>query len=394
MTTVRGLRFTVLCALVVSALGTVPAHADPLTDFYSAPVPDLAAHSDGDIVRRSHVGPPLGEGLGLDIERILYRSTDTHGDPIVVSGYTMTPQAPWPGPGPRPVIAYAPGTSGMADRCAGSAVLGTIGSSPAVLPLLSAGYSVAATDYEGLGTPGGHTYLNRTDAGNALLDVARAGVGDSSAPVVLFGYSEGGHAAGSAAELAASYAPDLDIRGSYVGAPPADPSLNVDNLDNTPLAPALLYAVGGLINAYPEHASDIRAPLNASGEEVLDASQNWCSTDLAATRTIRSAELTDDGRSLGEHLREEPAASLIAENTVGYVAPSAPVMLSQSVSDDTVPIQQSRTLRDRWAAAGFTDLTYVEYPIPPVPVPGANHAPGGLIAYTDVMPWIAGVLAR
>ncbi|WP_245819539.1 lipase family protein [Rhodococcoides yunnanense] len=390
----RGLRIAVPCALVVLLLSGTPAHADPLADFYSAPVPDLPTHSDGEIVRRIHVGPPLGEGLGLDIERILYRSTDTHGDPMVVSGYTMTPQAPWPGPGPRPVIAYAPGTSGMADRCAGSAVLGTVGSSPAVLPLLLAGYSVAATDYRGLGTPGGHTYLNRTDAGNALLDVARAGVGSSAAPVVLFGYSEGGHAAGAAAELAASYAPELDIRGSYVGAPPADPSLNVDNLDNTPLAAALLYAAGGLINAYPEHAEDIVAELNPSGRALLDASQNWCSTDLAATRTIHSAELTADGRPLGDHLRQEPAASLIAENTVGHVAPSAPVMLSQSVSDDTVPIHQSRTLRDSWTAAGFTDLTYIEYPIPTVPVPGANHAPGGLIAYTDVMPWIAGLLAR
>lgn len=387
-------RFTVLCVLIGSLLVTAtPAGADPLTDFYTAPVADVAAHPNGEITRRLHVGPPLGEGLGIGIERILYRSTNTHGEPATVSGYTMTPLAPWPGPGPRPVVAYAPGTSGMADRCAGSAVLGTIGSSPAVLPLLLAGYSVAATDYVGLGTPGGHTYLNRLDAGHALLDVARAGVGDTAAPVVVFGYSEGGHAAASAAELASSYAPELDVRGTYVGAPPADPSLNVDNLDNTPLAPALLYAVGGLVNAYPGHADEIRSQLNQAGREALDASQNWCSTDIAATRTLHSTELTSDGRALAAHLAEEPAAGLIAANTVGHGTPSAPVLLSQSISDDTVPVQQSRTLRDRWTANGFTDLTYIEYQLPPVPVPGANHAPGGLIAYADVMPWIAGVLA-
>lgn len=388
------LRIAAVAVLAIGAFSLTPAHAEPLADFYSAPVSDVGQRANGEIVRRSHVGPPLGEGLGVNIERILYRSTDTHGEPMTVSGYTMTPQAPWPGPGPRPVIAYAPGTSGMADRCAGSAVLGTVGSSPAVLPLLLAGYSVAATDYRGLGTPGGHTYLNRLDAGHALLDVARAGVGDTDAPVVVFGYSEGGHAAGAAAELASTYAPDLDVRGSYVGAPPADPSLNVDNLDNSSLAPALLYAVNGLANAYPENADALRAQLNPAGVDALDAAQNWCSTDAAANRTLRSADLTVDGRTLGEHLAEEPAASLIAENTVGFVAPSAPVLLSQSVSDDTVPIQQSRTLRDRWTAAGFTDLTYIEYPIPSVPVVGANHAPGGLVAYGDTLPWIAGVLAR
>lgn len=386
-------RFAALCIIVVAALAPIPAHADPLSDFYTAPVPDIAAHDNGDIVRRLHVGPPLGEGLGLDIERILYRSTDTHGEPMVVSGYTMTPHAPWPGPGPRPVIAYAPGTSGMADRCAGSAVLGTVGSSPAVLPLLLAGYSVAATDYRGLGTPGGHTYLNRRDAGDALLDVARAGVGDTGAPVILFGYSEGGHAAGSAAELAASYAPELDIRGSYVGAPPADPSLNVADLDGTPLASALLYAVGGLVNAYPEHAAAIEARLNQRGRDTLDAAQQWCTTDLVTTETLQSTQLTADGRPLLDHLTEKPAAELIAENTVGFIAPSAPVILSHSITDDTVPIEQARTLRDRWTAAGFTDLTYIEYSVPELPLPGANHAPGGLLAYADVLPWIADLLA-
>nr|WP_296772913.1 lipase family protein [Rhodococcus sp. (in: high G+C Gram-positive bacteria)] len=386
-------RFTVLCAIALVALGAAPANADPLTDFYDAPSAESPAAQQGQILRSLRVGPPLGDGLGVNIERILYRSTDTHGDPMAVSGYTMTPIAPWPGPGPRPVIAYAPGTSGMADKCAGSAVLGTIGSSPAVLPLLLAGYSVAATDYQGLGTPGGHTYLNRLDAGHALLDVARAGVGTSGAPVVMFGYSEGGHAAGAAAELASSYAPELDIRGSYVGAPPADPSLNIANLDNTPLSAALLYAVGGLINAYPEHAGEIRSQLNAAGQTALDESQGWCSTDRAAAQTLDSRNLTVDGRSLGEHLAEEPSASLIRENTVGFGVPSAPVLLSQSVADDTVPVAQSRTLRDRWIAAGFTDLTYIEYQIPYIPVPGANHSPGGLVAYADVMPWIAGVLA-
>ncbi|MDJ0393423.1 lipase family protein [Rhodococcus sp. G-MC3] len=389
----KAFRFTALCALTLTALVAAPAHADPLSDFYNSPVTDAAAAHEGQVLRSLRVGPPLGDGLGVNIERILYRSNDTHGDPTVVSGYTMTPIAPWPGLGPRPVVAYAPGTSGMADKCAGSAVLGTIGSSPAVLPLLLAGYSVAATDYQGLGTPGGHTYLNRLDAGHALLDVARAGVGDTGAPVVMFGYSEGGHAAGAAAELASSYAPELGIKGSYVGAPPADPSLNLANLDNTPLSAALLFSLGGLLNAYPEHAAEIRSQLNAEGQGALDESQGWCSTDRAATQTFDSRDLTVDGRTLGEHLAEAPSASLVQENTVGYGVPSAPVLLSQSVADDTVPIAQSRTLRDRWTAAGFTDLTYIEYSFPAIPLAGANHAPGGLAAYADVMPWIAGLLA-
>ncbi len=250
----------------------------------------------------------------------------------------MTPKAEWTGPGPRPVAAYAPGTTGMADRCAGSVGLESSGA-PALIALLQKGYSIAATDYVGLGTPGGHTYLNRLDAGHVVLDVARAGVGDTDAPVLVFGYSEGGHSAGAPAELAASYAPVLEVKGSFVGAPPADPSLNVEKLDNTRLARVMLYAMGGLVNAYPEHASTKRSTLNQQGQEKLDAAQDMCATDKALGGWTDSRELTADGRPLAAYMKEEPTLSLIKANTVGYGVPSAPVMLAHAEVDDVVPIE-------------------------------------------------------
>jgi predicted esterase len=45
---------------------------------------------------------------------------------------------------------------------------------------------------------------------------------DPHGPLAFWGYSQGGGAAASAAELASSYAPELDVVGSYAGAPPAD----------------------------------------------------------------------------------------------------------------------------------------------------------------------------
>ena len=376
----------VSAVMMVVAVSTPVASAESLRDFYDAPVPTIAAAAPGEVMRTKAVNSPKGFGLGFDIERILYRSTDTHDEPMIVSGYSMTPTAPWPGPGPRPVIAYAPGTSGMADRCAGSAVLGTVGSSPAILPLLLAGYRVVATDYQGLGTPGGHTYLNRLASGRALLDVAR--IADEDAPVVLYGYSEGGFASGAAAELAATYAPDLDIVGAYVGAPPADPTLNIDNLDNTTLGSAVLFAVDGMINAYPERAERIRSLFDSDGNAALDAAQNWCSTDRAAGDIVRTSDLTRDGRPLVEQLGNPVFAEVTAVNTVGRIAPSMPVYLSQAVEDDTVPIEQSRTLLRRWQESG-ADVTYREYDFPALPVTGANHSPGALAAYADVLPWIA-----
>ena len=384
---------TIAAIAILSIVGcsTPIAGAGPLADFYDEPVATLGTAPLGEVVRSLPVNSPKGFGLGFDIERILYRSTDTHDRPMVVSGYTMTPTAPWTGPGPRPVIAYAPGTSGMADRCAGSAVLGTVGSSPAILPLLLAGYRVVATDYQGLGTPGGHTYLNRIASGRALLDAARTADVEPTTPVVLFGYSEGGFASASAAELAATYAPELNIRGAYVGAPPADPTLNIDTLDNTGLGSAVLFAVDGMINAYPERAASIRDLFDSDGVAALDAAQNWCTTDSAATATVRTAELTRDGRPLTEQLSNPVLSGITETNTVGRIAPAMPVYLSHAVEDDTVPIEQSRTLLERWQDLG-ADITYREYDLPAIPVEGANHLPGALAAYQDVLPWIAGLV--
>jgi pimeloyl-ACP methyl ester carboxylesterase len=94
--------------------------------------------------------------------------------------------------------------------------------------LIERGYAVALTDYQGLGTAGVHTYMNRVAQGRAVLDAVRAaqrlsGSGLSSLnPVGLVGYSQGGGASAAAAELAASYAPELKVKGAVAGAVPAD----------------------------------------------------------------------------------------------------------------------------------------------------------------------------
>jgi triacylglycerol lipase len=45
---------------------------------------------------------------------------------------------------------------------------------PFVATMAARGFAIVMTDYEGLGTPGMHTYANRIAEGNAMLDAARA----------------------------------------------------------------------------------------------------------------------------------------------------------------------------------------------------------------------------
>lgn len=110
-------------------------------------------------------------------QRILYSSKNRTGKDIAVSGIVIEPKRAWSGKGQRPIIAYAPGTQGISDDCAPSwNIANSIGDYEQLFfkSFLAKGYAVVVTDYEGLGTPGAHTYMDRVSQGHAVLDSARA----------------------------------------------------------------------------------------------------------------------------------------------------------------------------------------------------------------------------
>ena len=155
--------------------------------------------------------------------RVLYHSRSIKGDDIAVSGVVVVPRRAPPAGG-WPVVSWAHGTTGSADRCAPSRLGGSVTAGYAAIA--RAGYVVAATDYEGLGTPGPHPYLLGDSEGRGVLDAARAAAAlpeaHASRTTVVIGHSQGGQAALFAGELARTYAPDLDVRGVVAIAPATD----------------------------------------------------------------------------------------------------------------------------------------------------------------------------
>ena len=81
--------------------------------------------------------------------------------------------------------------------------------------MIDRGWAIVATDYPGMGTAGRYPYLIGVGEGQATLDGLRAlcQVDDAHASnrVMLWGHSQGGHATLWAAQIAADYAPDLDV---------------------------------------------------------------------------------------------------------------------------------------------------------------------------------------
>lgn len=347
--------------VAASPPAALAAPEPPRPPFYDAPA-ELPARP-GALIRSEEVSlaiDPLGlAGLLRSAHRVLYRSTDRAGEPVAVSGTVFVPRTPWRGPGRRPVIGYAPGTQGLADRCAPSRSLaeGLQYESLGVEQLVARGWAVALTDYEGLGTEGVHTYVDRLAQGRAVLDAVRAamrlpGAGlDRRHPVGLVGYSQGGGAVASAAELASTYGRGLRVVGTAAGAVPADLGRVAGQLDGSLYAAFALFAIRGLAASYD---LDTTPFVNAEGAERLEAVEQDCVTDLLDHAFVQGRTLTADGSTLTELLARDRLGRIVAEQRIGRTRPAAPVLVTHSRLDDVIPFGVGEQLVADWCARGAT----------------------------------------
>ncbi|WP_284750574.1 alpha/beta fold hydrolase [Amycolatopsis sp. RTGN1] len=373
--------------LALVALGPPQASA---ASFYDPPSP-LPAGSDGDVIRHEvstfYIDPVKLIKADAGVQRIMYRSTDTHGSPIAVTGTVLTPRSAWHGAGVRPIVSYAVGTQGEGDDCAPSKALaaGFEYEGPFIAGLLARGYGVVVTDYEGLGTPGDHTYVNRASEGHAVLDAIRAaqrlpeaGLPDDG-PVAIAGYSQGGGASAAAAELQPGYAPELKLKGAYAGAVPADLGEVAKNLDGHYAVGFLGFALVSMNYAYPE--LNIPALLNARGKQLFEQVRTECTVEaIAAHAFTQSSTLTTDGRSLTAYLGEEPYRTRVAEQKIGTLKPTAPVLIVHSALDDIVPYAQDRDLGRTWCGKGVK----VRFSTTLVP----THVLAAVRAYPEAFAWL------
>lgn len=220
--------------------------------------------------------------------RVVYRSTEGDtGRPTVVSGSVFIPTGP-PPPGGWPVVSLAHGSLGIDQPCAPSLSPSLLGSIDAVAMFIDAGYAVALADYQGLGEPGVHPYLDARTAGRNVIDAVRAlrhTFRDVSARWSAWGGSQGGGAAWGAGEQAATYAPEMPPLGVVALAPAADVAGLVDlavqhQLDRDQMA-ALVVIVESLARLHPDiNRDDYRRGPAAAQWDVLTA----CSGDKVHER--------------------------------------------------------------------------------------------------------------
>ncbi|UNS98328.1 lipase family protein [Streptomyces tubbatahanensis] len=315
--------------------------------------------------------------------KITYRSTSADGRPNAVSGTVLVPHDGRDGT--RPLVTYAVGTVGMGDQCAPSSGFpdGTTTEAPLINAALVRGYAVAVTDYEGLGTPGDHTYTVARAEATAVLDAARAaqrlpgarglGVGPRS-PVGIMGYSQGGQASAKAAEIAAWYAPELDVRGTASGGVPADLTQVAEASDGGDNAGFVLMSAIGHDAAFP--GLHLGTYLNDKGRRLTARARDACASEiLEAAAGTRMDELT-----VTNPLRRPDWRVRLAADTLGKRAPAAPTFVYHGEADEVVPYAQGQGLRARWCARGNA-VGFRSFP-------GSDHVGTAVAGNAPALAWL------
>ncbi|QIK76090.1 alpha/beta fold hydrolase [Nocardioides piscis] len=323
------------------------------------------------------------------VTRLMYTSSDRNDDQIAVTGQVVVPNKLWSGAGPRPVVAYAVGTQGLGDTCAPSRLSDGGGleyENFFIAGLLAKGYSVVATDYQGLGTPGLHTFMSREVQARAVLDSVRAAANvqgsgiSASTPVAMMGYSQGGGAAAAAAELAPTYAPELNVVGVAAGGVPGDLLATADHLDGSMVVGFMAYAVLGVGEG--TYGMDLDPYLNAKGQELFAKVREECVIETVLGHAFtQTSTLTVDGVSVPQMLRRPEFATLLEEQLIGNGRkPSVPALVYHSTTDDAIPFGAGLGTAQRWCEQGAA-VSFVKGYVP-------GHVGGAFGFYPEALKFI------
>lgn len=342
---------------------------DGIGDFYDVPDP-LPAGEPGALIRVQPL--PGNSNPGQLTMRVMYHTRDANDRDIAATGTITYPLEPAPDGG-WPVVSYGHGTSGLAPPCAPSR-------GGRASPAYGVRGVLVAADYPGLGPNGQrHAYLSGRSEGHSVIDVVRAArrIPDAGAGKrwVAVGESQGGHAVLFADELAASYAPELELLGTVAAAPGAQLGENFPGDSPNVIGIVTVLGLFGIAEDYPDlDVADYASPEVLAKSALLDTA---CLSEVS----LAFAAIPPDRLFIADPRFTEPARSVLLENDPGSRATSAPLLLLQGDADPVVvPARTDGLLDDLCALGAQVEL---------ITVPGAAHDVAAVAASSVIAPWIA-----
>lgn len=378
--------------------GPLPPGEDP---FYTPPE-GWESTAPGAILR--HRNPPFPvAAFGLaDVNldgshQILYRTTDSFGDPIATVTTVLVPyNADY-----TKVLSYQVAQDAADPNCSPSFAIQQFSDAGEALALimpqleyvfmssaLNKGFVVIVPDHLGPKS----AFLANTLSGQAVLDNVRAALAStdftgisSDATVALWGYSGGSLASGFAAEIQPSYAPELEIAGAALGGtvPKILPVINATNEGIfTGLIPA---GIQGLANEYPDAQKLIRQGIRPDKWAEFNKTQNLCLTGNIIEYLGQDVySYTND-----PNLFQSPFAdSLLQPNNMGRNTPQIPLLIYKAVNDEISPIENTDELYEKYCSNG-ADVEYVRDFLSEHAVLTITGAPDAFMWLTDRLSGVA-----
>src|SRR5213595_4027522 len=345
----------------------ITAHAP---DAFYDPPSDMS-HQPGALLRSE----PLKDVIlpaGMRGWRILYATTVDDNTPATAVATVFAPTNP--PAGPCPVIAWEHATTGLLQKCMPSLLSAPTKGIPWCNRSVRAGWVVVATDYSFAEKGGPHPYLIGEGEARAVLDSVRAARQMSELTLdkrmVVWGYSQGGHAALWTGIVGPRYAPDLEILGVAAIAPAA----NIKNILAMNIAVDKRFGPY-LAQSYSRFYPDIIFE-QALRPGALDAARqivNLCDfVPPADAERIEALAATFDGPALATSSNKALQARLEQNTADGLI--QAPVAIAQGLSDTVVPssatdvyVEERCSAGQRleyWTFAGRDHFTIVQPGIP------------------------------
>lgn len=175
----------------------------------------------------------------IDVYRLRFTSIDRNEQLTEIGANLYVPQVTGD-PVEFPILIYAPGTTGLSDQCAPLNELSSGSNWGAyhsyMLEYTAQGLIGVLPNYQGFDVADQvHPYFVSEFQARALLDAGRAAynffaqspevMARPMAAVFAAGYSSGGHAVFAAKDFAASYAPELPLKGVIGHGPTTNPAI-------------------------------------------------------------------------------------------------------------------------------------------------------------------------
>lgn len=327
----------------------------PVIDAFYDP-PEDVPRQHGELIRE---GDYLGQvPEGAIAKRILYTTTDVRGIRAVASALVILPEGR--SLAPRPVVLWNHGTTGVARGCAPSLRdnAATRWAIPALDDVIERGWAVVAPDYTGQGAPGVFPYLigkgeaqSALDAVLAADDVEGAWLDDR---IVVWGHSQGGHAALWTAQVAAEYTPELRIRGTAALAPVGDPHALARELLRGDASPNLAVLTSWVLVPYADTYPDVdlREYVVPGARTIVREMTQRCPTEPGVIVSVLTAMGVSEDRPL--YIGDLSAGVLgrrLEQNAVSGPF-EQPVLIVWGSDDEVIPPLLQQRLVNRLCAQG------------------------------------------